>query len=430
MPRDSDLCVALAATHCSLRMGGEAALAFHHFQGLRRRGVDAHLVFHQRNEEEVRAEFPDDQERLHPVEDRPLHRGLHRLGKALPPRVEVCTTGVALLAATQLQQREVLRRLIRERGVQLVHQPGPVSPRLPSWLHGLGVPVVIGPMNGGMDYPAGLRGREGRLERLVTRAARRLSGLANQLVPGKRDAAALLVANARTFAALPPGTAAHVVSLPENGVDETVWRPAPAADAAAPGPFVYTGRLVGWKGVDLLLHAWAIARPDLGSARLDIIGDGPARPALEALARRLGLRDEVTFLGWRTPEECAARLSTAEALVLPSLLDCGGCVVLEAMALGRPVIAADHGGPRDYLDDVGGLLVACTSREALVAGFADALRRLHADPELRRRLGETGRRVVGARYTWSRKTEELVALYREVLRRARTSPGRPGRRAA
>ena len=128
--------------------------------------------------------------------------------------------------------------------------------------------------------------------------------------------------------------------------------------------------------------------------RLWILGDGSERGRLEALAAALGLpatirscREPIHFAGWLPQAECAARLHEADALVLPSLLECGGAVVLEAMSLAKPVIATAWGGPLDYLDADCGVLVEPRSREAIVEGFAAAMVELAGSPALRRRLG-------------------------------------------
>ena len=78
---------------------------------------------------------------------------------------------------------------------------------------------------------------------------------------------------------------------------------------------------------------------DCPSAMLEVIGDGPMRDAWAETARRLGVADRVHWLGWLRQPECAKHLHGATALVLPSIYECGGAVVLEAMACAVPVIA-------------------------------------------------------------------------------------------
>src|SRR5215212_7219650 len=114
--------------------------------------------------------------------------------------------------------------------------------------------------------------------------------------------------------------------------------------------------------------------------------------------------------------QCAAELlQSADAMVLPSLFECGGAVVLEAMACGLPVIATNWGGPADYLDDTCGILVAPTSRDALIDGLAMAMRRLADSPSLREAMGRAAR-VRAAAFDWQQKVDRMVTLYAAVAR--------------
>jgi glycosyltransferase involved in cell wall biosynthesis len=215
-----------------------------------------------------------------------------------------------------------------------------------------------------------------------------------------------------------------VVTLVENGVDLSLWR-APGGGTAARShavtTFAFMGRLVDWKAVDLLLRAFAAAR-QRAPMRLWILGDGEERPALEALARELGLGDEagdpaggVRFHGWLAQAVCAERLAEADALVLPSLLECGGAVVLEAMSMGKPVIATAWGGPLDYLDPSCGVLVPPTSPEAMVDGFAAAMVELARSPEARARMGAHAVAKVRRDFDWEKKVDRVLAVYRDVV---------------
>lgn len=415
--RAGGLRVVVVAENASAAFGGEAALPLHYFRVLRRRGVEAWLVVHERTRDELTALWPGEAGRLRFVPDRPLHRLAHRLGRRLPARLDSVTLGFAIRAATQLEARRVVRRLVAEHGADVVHQPTPVSPREPSLMHGVGAPVVIGPLNGGMGWPPAFAAREGRLTALAVAAGRRASGALNVLMPGKRRAAAVLVANERTRRALPGGLRGPVATLVENGVDLSVWGP-PASPRAPGGPvrFVFSGRLVALKGVDLLLEAFAGVAARVPAA-LDVLGDGPMRGPWEARAAALGLGGAVRFAGWLPQAECAARLRGADALVLPSLHECGGAVVLEAMACGLPVVAAAWGGPADYIDGSCGLLVAPDSRAGFVAGLEAALTRLAESPGLRAELGRAGRARAAAEFDWERKVDRMMEIYARVARR-------------
>jgi glycosyltransferase involved in cell wall biosynthesis len=139
------------------------------------------------------------------------------------------------------------------------------------------------------------------------------------------------------------------------------------------------------------------------------------RQSWETRSDQLGLRSVVTFSGFLSQKDCAERLKDADALVLPSLFECGGAVVLEAMAAGLPVIATAWGGPMDYLDPTCGILVEPDSREALVEGFAAAMKTLAQSPQVRVKMGESGYARARQSFDWDRKIDQILELYRRAL---------------
>ena len=420
-----ELRVLITAEHASLKFGGEAALPLHYFRIYRQRNMAAWLVVHERTREELQALFPRDHDRILFIADTAVHRLLWRLSRLMPDRLSTFTFGYLLRCLTQLRQRRVIRRLVAQQDISVIHQPMPVSPKEPSMIYGMGVPVIIGPMNGGIDYPPAFRKAQRRTERAALWIGRRLANTMNGLIPGKRQAAALLVANERTRAALPNGTARRILMLVENAVDLNLWKsPATLNGRSTSGVarFVFLGRLVDWKCVDLLLLAFKQASTQ-EPMNLAIIGDGVERQRLEQMAANLGLMGDkagqpatVSFLGWLPQTECAVRLQQSDVLVLPSLAECGGAVVLEAMAMEIPVIAAAWGGPADYLDPSCGILVEPASRESFIEGLAAALARLANNPTERRSMGRAGRLKVIREFDWEAKADRMVEIYKDAIK--------------
>ena len=135
----------------------------------------------------------------------------------------------------------------------------------------------------------------------------------------------------------------------------------------------------------------------------------------QLLAQAEGDAGKVYFAGWRSQPECAAILARSSALVLSSLRECGGAVVLEAMASSRPVIATDWGGPADYLDPACGVLVRPDSRVSFIGGLADALVTLAQSRELRVTMGRAGRIKATRLFDWDLKAQRMVQIYREAI---------------
>ncbi len=405
----------IVAENASFRFGGEAALPLHYFSRLRARGMEVWLIVHDRTRKELEELFPDDRGRILFIPDRWFHKILWRLSRYFPRRVSEATFGALIVIINQYIQRQMIKGLIARQQVNVVHQPIPVSPRAPSLIFNLGVPVIVGPMNGGMEYPPAFRRSESWATRVLVAFARRGSNLINWVIPGKRLAAYVLVANERTRLALPSRIKGRIVEISENGVDMELWSPRQrflTSDGGA--KFIFIGRLVDWKRLDIAIRALA----EVPGAQLQVIGDGPMRAEWGELAGSLGLAERISFTGWLAQRECARELQHATALLLPSIFECGGAVVLEAMAAGTPAIVTAWGGPNDYVDEECGVRVAPSSEAELVKGFVAAMNRLIEDPALQRSLRQAGQTRVKELFDWERKIDRVVQFYWDSLSRA------------
>ena len=173
--------------------------------------------------------------------------------------------------------------------------------------------------------------------------------------------------------------------------------------------FLFVGRLVGYKGVDVLLKA-------LGGldAETVIIGDGPLRRSLEALARDLGIADRVRFLGEVPSDELLAWYHSCDAFVLPSVTrqEAFGMVQLEAMLCGRPIVSTELGTGVSWVNqhERTGLVVKPGDVEEL----RQALERLIADPTLRQRLGAAAQARVLRHFTAEQMCSATRTLYQEI----------------
>ncbi len=167
-----------------------------------------------------------------------------------------------------------------------------------------------------------------------------------------------------------------------------------------------TARLDHQKGLDVLLHAL----PALPGVDVEIVGDGPEREALMALARENGVAERVTFAGWS--EQARDWLGRWDAFVLPSRFEGLPLAILDAMLAELPVVATDVGSVSEAVQDgVTGLLVRPDDPQALAA----ALRRVLDDPELARGLGHRARAAALERFTARAAARRYEALYAELL---------------
>lgn len=237
-------------------------------------------------------------------------------------------------------------------------------------------------------------------------------------------------ARARRIVVSSPALAEHAAALAPYrerlavvpfGIDPAGWQPTAAVAARAAEirqraggrPLVlFAGRMVPYKGLDVLLHA--LARLDVAAI---LAGDGPSRPPATALARTLGLDARVRFAGEIPQDELVACYHACDVFVLPSITpaEAFGYVQLEAMACGKPVVSTrlKSGVPWVNRDGETGLTVAPSDPEAL----RQAIGALIADPALAARLGEAGRARVASEFTLARMAERAAAVFEEVAGR-------------
>ncbi|MGC8838548.1 MAG: glycosyltransferase [Anaerolineae bacterium] len=203
-----------------------------------------------------------------------------------------------------------------------------------------------------------------------------------------------------------------VTVLPQFGVDPDHFAPAPGPPSERPFTIGFAGRLVPEKGVDLLLRA-AAGLP--GAWRMQVLGEGPLREDLQALARALGLGERVSFEAPLPSTEMPAWYRGLDVLVLPSRTrpnwkEQFGRVLVEAMACGVPVVGARSGEIPHVIGEAGLLFP-----EGDVAALREALARLQGDLALRRALAQAGRERVLARFTQAHIALRTWEVYREVL---------------
>jgi glycosyltransferase involved in cell wall biosynthesis len=233
----------------------------------------------------------------------------------------------------------------------------------------------------------------------VNRVARRLLArrLHAHVSVGERSARLI-----EQIVGLPLGS---VDSIP-NGVPAAVTA-VPPPPRVAPAPVIGSlGRLTPQKGYDALVRAL----PALPGASVVLVGDGPERTALEALAAEIGVADRLHITGWTS--DARRYLPTFDVFALPSRWEGMPLVILEAMHAGLAVVATDVGSVAECVaDDETGYVVPRDDQTIL----RDRLAALVADAPLRRRLGERGRAVAAERFTASAMARRYEAVYRRMV---------------
>lgn len=406
--------VLLSAYQCGPGLGSVSQIGFEWYSRLAKK-LPVTLLTHVRNRPALtQAGAPFAGAEIIYIDTEWFAKPLYGLASWLFPRSE---HPVFLIASLDYYLYDWLALRTARRRVgewDIVHQATPVSPLASSQLHRLGLPLVLGPWNGGLrspkEYPEIMRAEAAWLYPI-----RALGKLADKVLGATRKAKLILTATAATRAQIPAKYQDKCVAMLENGVDLNLfkaepWPPAPAI--GVPLRIVFVGRLLPVKGVAMLLEA--VAKLPC-SFRLTIVGSGAEEAALRQQAEALGLGETVEFTGALPLAEVAVRMAQAHVFCLPSVRESGGGVLLEAMAAARPVVALAYGGPAEIVDDEVGRLLPSSGRGPVVAALAQTFTDIAKDPEAWRRRGLAGRARVEREFAWDAKIDTAISLYQHCL---------------
>ncbi|HMA53761.1 MAG TPA: glycosyltransferase [Acidobacteriota bacterium] len=316
----------------------------------------------------------------------------------------------AARAAVELHRRE---------GFDLFHQITFSNDWMPSYIApALPVPFVWGPIGGGQKVPRELMRTMARRDRRQERSRTFLQTVW-RATPARRRAAekasAILVCNRETRDVL-RSFAGKIVDFPVNGIGREDIRGEAGVPAAGDGlRLLYVGRFDPIKGLPLALEALRILIDIAPGASLELVGEGPERPRLEALAGRLGIAGRIVWTPWSPRTEIFEKMRRSDVFLFPSMRDGGGAVVVEAMANGLPVVCLDLAGPALHVRDESGVRIPSGPPDVVAAALAGAVGRLWCDPGLRARMGAAGRDRAASFYEWGRLGEKLQGIYADVL---------------
>ncbi|MEO1686293.1 MAG: glycosyltransferase family 4 protein [Pseudomonadota bacterium] len=313
---------------------------------------------------------------------------------------------------------------LRAGAYDLVHRVTPLTPTTSSAiapkLRRHGVPFVLGPINGGVPWPKGFDAERRREKEWLSYVRG-----AYKLLPGRgatlEAASAILGGSLHTLGEIPAKHQPKCLYLPENGIDPARFNARAAHSPEGPLRACFIGRMVPYKGPDMLLEA---AAPLLREGRLaiDMIGDGPLLPDLKAQAEREGFGEAVRFHGWLEHREVQAVAARSAVLAFPSVREFGGGVVLEAMALGLVPLIVDYAGPGELVGPGLGFKTPIGRRDEVVSGMRALL-----ETALERRgelagIGERARAHVADHFTWSAKAGQVRDAYDWIMKNTGEKP--------
>jgi len=182
---------------------------------------------------------------------------------------------------------------------------------------------------------------------------------------------------------------------------------------------LYVGRITPYKGLEFLLRALAMLPAHVTEkTRVEIVGSGEDK--YEQLCRQIvaqaDLSHRVTFCGRRSKAEVLDHYRSADIFCFPTLAETTGNVLLEAMAMGLPIVSTNYGGPAAVVHPDAGILVEPDSPDSFSSGIAGALENLITNENLRRSMGEKARQHVIENLSWNAKGNQIADIYERLLK--------------
>jgi teichuronic acid biosynthesis glycosyltransferase TuaC len=314
---------------------------------------------------------------------------------SLPGGIGLPTAGASVFARVVGR----VRRVQQSSGIDLIHAHGPLPCGHAAMLLNtqLGLPYVVSVHGRDAFSTEQVKGRAGewcrRISRRVYRSSQRVICISecvrNEVLQG--------VDGVRT-------------SVVYNGVDSEMF--SPGADPASAQVLLSVGNLTPIKGHATLIRAFAALSSEFPILTLEIIGEGPELSRLTALADELDVGDRVRFAGRKSRRQVADAMRQCTIFALPSRYEGLGCVYLEAMSVGRPVIGVRGQGIAEIIQHgINGLLVGADNDKQLTLAIAMLLR----DESWRARTGAKARETILDRFTLSDQARSLARIFRECL---------------
>lgn len=319
------------------------------------------------------------------------------------------------LNAWQKRALPLAKRLCAELGVELIHQITPIEFRsmgdygcIPD------VKFVCGPIGGGEYIPKGLGvyARRHIAEEMLRKLINKVSLLSLKMNGRLKRCDALLFANNETERYL-PSVNAVTGNMTEIGIGadeiEDIHRDTNDKKCI----FLVAGRLNYRKGHELLMDALALLSDAL-DFECHIVGTGPELKRLKDKCEKLSLSDRVTFFGRVAFDEMAKIYKNADVLVLPSLRETTGSVLLEGMAKGLPVVTVNSFGGGMLVGETNGWLYSGSSKDEYIRNLSSVLEKCIVSPEDIKGKAQ-GALQVAKSNTWSCKMEQYDSVYRSLL---------------
>jgi glycosyltransferase involved in cell wall biosynthesis len=332
----------------------------------------------------------------------------------------------APLLRFELRQQRIARRLRHHFPYEYVHRITPSAVQAPTWVGRLGKPLIIGPIIAADTPPLAFapflsrpvsppKLPRWRPERVAGRICREIVNRAERERSHLHQARRILVGTRTALRHIPPCLREKCRLVTYSGVEHEVFVPPPARPVTDTLRLLFVGRLIPYKGVELLLRAMEIAARRC-SIKLDIVGGADPRykDFLLRVIQELRLESLVNFLEPVPRYKLPSLYQQADVFCFPTLCDTYGIALLEAMSCGCAVLVSDVAGAGEIVNGENGLKVRLNTPDEYIREYAENIVALAQNHELRSSLGGAARRFILREHDWSRIGAQVLDVYDEL----------------
>ncbi len=313
------------------------------------------------------------------------------------------------------------KQQVKEQHYDVVHAITPMMPRYPAKIVRAcqNTPFILGPVNGGVPFPAGFK----TIAKQEFVQYNFLKAIGRSLIPGYietyRKADKILAGSSYTLKMLQ-----NMFNLPKHKID-LFYENGITANFLTKHPkeinndgkvnLLFVGRLVPYKGADMLIEAIAqLKESDRAKIQLNIVGDGSEKSDLQQKVEQLNLGNIVNFVGWVEQGETLEYYRKSDIFCFPSIREFGGAVVLEAMANGLPCIVVNNGGIGEYVTETTGFKIEPTSREYIVQELGNKIEYLLENKDVLKQM--SSKSIARAKeFEWGVKAENIAIVYQNAI---------------
>lgn len=412
--------ILLSAYACRPNAGSEPGVGWNWATHLAARGIDVHVLVAKRNQEAIEAGL-----RTAVISN--LHFTFVAVPYKWPKQSEASHYFLWQFAALR-----AARELSRKLRFQLAHHVTYASIHVPSQLWRLGIPVVFGPIGGGQTTPDGMLSYFGasKSRELLRSAVTRSLTISPLHREWLQQMSVVLAANSDTLNLVRRSGCKNASLMCDTAIPADYFAEAPrkVREVKRAVKLLWVGRMLSRKALPLALDAMKEVHHNV---TLTIAGDGIAPEVVHRMIRERNLEQRVFWKGTRlTFQELRAAYAEHDAMLFTSLRDSFGSQLLEAMAMGLPIITVDLHGAHDFVPQGASFKVTVSSPENTVSGLASAIEEFACLPAGKRNRMSEFALSFAKTLSWPARAESAERLYDKVLSRTMASAGIPTSRVA